>query len=87
MSHPGLTVRGVWVNDVYNKLRAWSPLKAMEFRPDPSPITKQPANVKQDKFLAIMMKDFETNHSRQNLNLYGKKLAEILDEARKEENT
>ena len=72
-----------WITAVYNKLFAWSPLKAMEFRPDPSAQTEPPLFMAS---VAMTMKHLEQgakyNKSRQNLTMYGERLARIVSEER-----
>jgi hypothetical protein len=70
-----------WVQKVYEKILQWSPKRALEFRPDPSPVTKYPDNRLISPVTAsLLMKGYEFNYSRQNLTMYGERLAMILDE-------
>jgi hypothetical protein len=71
-----------WVNSVYNKLLAWKPTKAMEFKPDESSVTKIPESAykKLPAVVSALMEGYETNRSRQQLTMYGTRLAKILDE-------
>jgi hypothetical protein len=70
-----------WVNAVYDKLMAWKPKRAMEFRPDPPSVTGGyrsgpllPAVVHE------LMRDIKVNNSRRSLQEYGDRLAKIIEE-------
>ncbi|HVA53063.1 MAG TPA: hypothetical protein VNF05_06060 [Acidimicrobiales bacterium] len=71
-----------WVNSVYNKLFAWKPTKALEFRPD-EPSTKSTLFV---PYLAQALERLgaseETNRSLQSLTMYRTRLAKIEEEAK-----
>ena len=71
-----------WTKSVYTKLRSWKPSKAMEFRPDESSVTKYPeqAHIKLPPVVRSLLQGLDTNRSRQQLTMYGERLAKILDE-------
>ena len=70
-----------WTKTVYTKLRSWKPSKALEFRPDESSVTKYPehAHMMLPPAVKSMLQGFDTNRSRQQLTMYGERLAKILD--------
>lgn len=73
-----------WVQGVYGKLLSWSPKQALEFKPDPSAITEILSPPRIPPIVASLVKGVKVNRSRQNLTLYGERLAKILDEERKQ---
>jgi hypothetical protein len=74
-----------WANSVYNKLFAWKPKRAMEFRPD-LPAATPVSNLRYViAGISAIVEGSDTNLSRQNLILYGNRLAKIFDEESKNE--
>ncbi|MGB8178697.1 MAG: hypothetical protein WCF63_00850, partial [Acidimicrobiales bacterium] len=71
---------------IRNKLQAWKPVRALEFYPDPPAVT---VTIKPTPFMeklsrtATMLSEGQTvevNLSRQNLTLYGNRLAKIVED-------
>jgi len=70
-----------WVNAVYDKLLAWKPQRAMEFKPDESHVTEnRNARVISPLTVRLLTEGLEINNSRRNLKEYGERLAKILGE-------